>query len=254
VSPLRIDVYTIFPELIEHYCAATLLGRAQRAELLEVAALDLRAAAEGERRNVDDSPFGGGAGMVMKPEPIFAAVEAREAERGPARPLIALVPQGDRFTQATAERLSRLSSFSLLCGRYEGIDQRVLDELVDEELSLGDFVLAGGELAALSVIEATARLVPGVLGNQGSTSEESFIDDLLEYPQWTKPASFRGLGIPEPLLSGDHGRIALWRRAQALKRTLERRPDLLEARGGLSEEERALLERHAELEEGRQSG
>ena len=187
--------------------------------------------------------------MVLMPEPIYSAVEAREAAGGAPRPLIALVPQGPRFDQAAAERLCDLGGFSLLCGRYEGIDQRVLDEVVDEELSLGDFVIAGGELAALCVIEAVVRLLPGALGNEASTEEESFSHGLLEYPQWTKPAEFRGLEAPEILRSGDHGRVERWRHAQALRRTLERRPDLIEARGGLRPEEEALLREFGGLED-----
>ena len=245
---MRIDVYTIFPGLIESYCAATIIGRAQREGLVEITALDLRDGTDDERRSVDDTPFGGGAGMILMADPIFRSVEAREAERGPARPLVAMVPHGRPFTQADATRFSELDGFSLLCGRYEGIDQRVLDELVDEELSIGDFVLAGGELAALAVVEASLRLVSGVLGNEASTGEESFEDGLLEYPQWTKPASFRGLEVPEILRSGDHARIARWRHGTALARTIERRPDLIEARGGLRQDESELLEELARLE------
>jgi tRNA (guanine37-N1)-methyltransferase len=252
---VRIDVYTIFPELIEHYCAATILGRAQERGVTEITALDLREGADDERRTVDDTPFGGGAGMVLKPEPIYRAVAAREAAAGSARPLIAVVPHGTRFDQAEAVRLSALDGFSLLCGRYEGIDQRVLDDLVDEELSVGDFVLAGGELAALSIIEATVRLLPGALGNEASSEEESFSAGLLEYPQWTKPAEFRGMGIPEILRSGDHGKVAAWRHVEALARTVERRPDLIASRGGLSEAEQAVLDaRRRRLEQGTSSG
>ena len=239
---LRVDVFTIFPELIEHYASASILGRAQELGLLEVTGCDLRDGATDARRTVDDTPFGGGAGMVLMPEPLYAAVEAREAAVGPARPLIALVPQGPRFDQTAAERLAGLESFSLLCGRYEGIDQRVLDDLCDEQISVGDMVLAGGELAALVVIEATARLLPGVLGNDASATEESFQGGLLEHPQWTKPASFRGMDVPEVLRSGDHARVAAWRRRRSLEATIERRPDMIEARGGLTDEEKALLE------------
>jgi tRNA (guanine37-N1)-methyltransferase len=251
---VRIDVYSLFPELIDHYCAATIIGRAQGSGVVEITAIDLRDGADDERRTVDDTPFGGGAGMVLKPEPIYRVVEARELSSGPARPLIALVPHGRPFNQAEAVRLSGLEAFSLLCGRYEGIDQRVLDDLVDDELSIGDYVLAGGELAALSVIEATVRLLPGALGNEASSVEESFSAGLLEYPQWTKPAEFRSMGVPEILRSGDHGKVERWRRAEALARTLERRPDLLEAAGGLEEADRALLEAHGRLENGPQSG
>ena len=251
---LRIDVFTIFPELIDHYASSSILGRARDLGLLDVTACDLRDGATDARRTVDDTPFGGGAGMVLMPEPIYSAVEAREAAGGAPRPLIALVPQGPRFDQAAAERLCDLGGFSLLCGRYEGIDQRVLDDLCDEQISVGDVVLAGGELAALVVIEATARLVPGVLGNDASTTEESCQDNLLEHPQWTKPASFRGMDVPAILRSGDHAKVAAWRRGLALRTTLERRPDLIEVRGGLSEADRALLDALARVEGEAESG
>ena len=238
---MRIDVFTLFPELIEHYCAGTILGRAQKAGVVEIAALDLRDGADDDRGTVDDTPFGGGAGMVLKPDPIYRAVEARELAAGAARPLIALTPSGRPFGQGEAQRLSELDSFSLLCGRYEGMDQRVLDDLVDDELSVGDFVLAGGELAALCVLEATVRLVPGALGNEDSVREESFSNGLLEYPQYTKPASFRSMEVPEVLRGGNHAKVASWRRAAALARTFERRPDLVDALAGLSDDDRALL-------------
>src|SRR5438067_8721210 len=181
-------------------------------------------------RSVDDSPFGGGAGMVLMPEPIFACVEAID----PPRPLYLLGPGGRRFDQSVARELAATEGgFSLLCGRYEGVDARVRDHLVDGELSIGDYVLAGGEVAAMVVLEAVGRLVPGVMGNESSADEESFAGGLLEYPQYTRPAEFRGWTVPEVLRSGDHGRIAAWRRAQALARTLRDRPDLLDARGGL---------------------
>jgi len=198
---------------------------------------DLRAGANDPRRSVDDSPFGGGAGMVLAPEPMFAAVEAAQ----PVRPLYLLGPGGLRFDQAMARELATGPGFSLLCGRYEGVDERVAEHLVDGELSIGDFVLAGGEAAAAVVVEAVARLVPGVMGNVASTDEESFTEGLLEYPQYTRPAEFRGWPVPEVLLSGHHSRVAEWRKAAALARTLERRPDLIAARGGISAEEEALL-------------
>ena len=192
--------------------------------------------------SVDDAPFGGGAGMVLGPEPVFAAVEAVAAgPEGLPRPLFLLGPSGRRFDQRMAEELAALDGFSLLCGRYEGVDQRVAEHLVDGELSVGDFVLAGGEPAALVVIEAVARLVPGVLGNDESAGDESFTRGLLEYPQYTRPADFRGWEVPTVLRSGDHGRVAQWRRGEALVRTLTRRPDLVEARGGLSDDEVKLL-------------
>jgi tRNA (guanine37-N1)-methyltransferase len=235
---MRIDVFSLFPDLVESWLSAGILGRARRGGVLDVRVHDLRAGARDARRSVDDSPFGGGPGMVLAPDPVFRAVEAAD----PQRPLYLLGPGGARFDQSWARRLAGGAGFSLLCGRYEGVDQRVADHLVDGELSIGDFVLAGGEAAAMVIVEAVARLVPGVMANEESGADESFVDGLLEYPQYTRPASFRGWGVPEVLLSGDHGRIAQWRRAQSLLRTLERRPDLIEARGGLSEEERGLVE------------
>jgi tRNA (guanine37-N1)-methyltransferase len=241
---VRIDVFTIFPDVVEGYCAASVLGRARGDGLLDVRVHDLRAAARDPHRSVDDTPFGGGAGMVLMCEPLFGAVEA---VADLPRPLLLLSPGGRRFDQAVASELAATPGFSLLCGRYEGVDQRVADHLVDAELSVGDYVLAGGEAAALVVVEAVARLVPGVLGNQESTAQESFGDGrggLLEYPQYTKPAEFRGWEVPEVLRSGDHGRVERWRRAEALRRTLVRRPDLIEARGGLTEAEVRLLADH----------
>lgn len=235
---MRIDVLTIFPEMLEGFASASLLGRARRSGLIDIRTHDLRDAATDVHRSVDDAPFGGGAGMVLMPEPIFATVEAVD----PPRPLLFLGPAGRTFDQACAEELAALDGFSLLCGRYEGVDERVRSSLVDGELSMGDYVLAGGEVAAMAVIEAVCRLVPGVMGNTGSGEEESFADGLLEYPQYTRPAEFRGMEVPEVLRSGDHARIARWRRAQALHRTIVIRPDLIERRGGLSDEERALID------------
>ena len=234
---LRIDVLTIFPDLVRPWTEASLIGKAGRDGLLDLRVHDLRSGTTDPHRSVDDTPFGGGAGMVLRPEPVFTVVE-REA---PPRPLLLLGPGGRRFDQAWAAELACSSGFSLLCGRYEGVDQRVADHLVDGELSLGDFVLAGGEVAALAVIEAVARLVPGVMGNLESADEESFAAGLLEYPQYTRPAEFRGWEVPDVLRSGDHGRVARWRRAQALRRTLDRRPDLIAARGGLTVEEQGIL-------------
>jgi tRNA (guanine37-N1)-methyltransferase len=236
----RIDILTIFPALVDGFLSESLIGKARREGLLDIRVHDLRSAASDPHRSVDDSPFGGGAGMVLAPEPLFAAVEAVE----PPRPLFLLGPGGRRFDQGVARELAATEAFSLLCGRYEGVDQRVADHLVDGELSVGDVVLAGGEVAALLITEAVGRLVPGVMGNDLSAGDESFSDGLLEYPQFTRPADFRGWAVPEVLRSGDHGRIERWRRAQALARTLSRRPDLIEARGGLSDTEVRLLEDH----------
>ncbi len=235
---MRIDVFSIFPSLIDDFTSASLVGRARRSALVDLRFHDLRDGTDDPHRTVDDAPFGGGPGMVVKPEPVFAAVEAAQ----PLRPLLLVSPSGRVFDQARARELAALDGFSLLCGRYEGVDQRVRDHLVDDEVSIGDYVLAGGEVAALAVIEAVTRLVPGVMGNESSAADESFTDGLLEYPHYTRPWEFRGWSAPEVLRSGDHARVARWRRIQALRLTIERRPDLIEARGGLSDEERALLE------------
>jgi tRNA (guanine37-N1)-methyltransferase len=239
---VRVDVFTIFPELIERYGEVAVVGRAQRAGALELRVHDLRSVTQDAHRSVDDAPFGGGPGMVLLPGPVFDAVDAAD----PPRPLLLLSPGGTRLDQAMVESLARPEApgegFSLLCGRYEGVDQRIVDHLVDGEVSIGDYVLAGGELGALAILEAVARLLPGVLGNEASAGDESFSTGLLEYPQYTRPATFRGWDVPDILLGGDHGRVARWRRAMALQRTIRVRPDLIERRGGLSGEERALLD------------
>ena len=237
---MRVDVFTIFPSMVEGYLGQSVIGRARTRGVLDLRVHDLRSAATDPHRSVDDAPFGGGAGMVLAPAPLFGAVERAQ----PPRPLLLLGPAGRRFDQGWARELAATPGFSLLCGRYEGVDQRVIDHLVDGELSIGDYVLAGGEAAAPVVVEAVARLVPGVLGNEASTGEESFTEGLLEYPHYTRPADFRGWLVPEVLRSGDHRRIDRWRRAQALARTIERRPDLLEGRGGLRPDEVRLLEEH----------
>lgn len=234
---VRIDVFTIFPEMVSGFAGQSLLGRAQERGTLEVRVHDVRAQATDPHRTVDDAPFGGGAGMVLMAEPVFAAVEAAD----PPRPLLYLSPAGRRLDQAWARELAGTDGFSLLCGRYEGVDERVRAHLVDGELSIGDYVLGGGEVAAMVVLEAVGRLVPGVMGNDTSADEESFSDGLLEYPQYTRPAELRGWAVPDVLRSGDHGRVARWRRAQALARTRALRPDLLDARGGLSPEDERLL-------------
>jgi tRNA (guanine37-N1)-methyltransferase len=236
---VRIDLFTIFPDLVRPWLDASLIGRARQAELLDLRVHDLRSGAKDPHRSVDDAPFGGGAGMVLAPEPVFAAVEATDAPR----PLLLLGPAGRRFDQTVATELAGGDGFSLLCGRYEGVDQRVADHLADGELSVGDVVLSGGEVAALMVLEAVGRLIPGVMGNDASALDESFADGLLEYPHYTRPATFRDWAVPPVLRSGDHGKVAAWRRAQALARTRDRRPDLLAARGGLRAEELELLRR-----------
>jgi tRNA (guanine37-N1)-methyltransferase len=220
-----VDVVTIFPGYFASPLATGLLGKAGERGLLQVRLHDLRAWAADRHRSVDDAPFGGGAGMVMLPGPWFEALDALQAD-GPAH-VVLLAPDGHRFDQATAARLAREPRLVLCCGRYEGIDERVRTR-VDEVLSIGDFVLAGGEPAALVVLDAVARLVPDVMGNAASAAEESFAAGLLEYPQYTRPAVYRGLEVPAVLRSGDHGAIARWRHAQALERTRRLRPDLLE--------------------------
>ena len=234
---MRIDVFTIFPEMVAGFAAQSLLGKAQERGTLEVRVHDLRDQVHDPHRTVDDAPFGGGAGMVLMAEPVFAAVEAVD----PPRPLLYLSPAGRRLDQAWARELAEGDGFSLLCGRYEGVDERVREHLVDGELSIGDYVLGGGEVAAMVVLEAVGRLVPGVMGNDTSADEESFSDGLLEYPHYTRPAELRGWEVPEVLRSGDHARVARWRRAQALARTRDARPDLLAARGGLSDDDQRLL-------------
>lgn len=235
---MRIDVFTLFPDYLESALGTSLIGKARERGLLDVRLHDPREHSTDKHRSVDDPPFGGGAGMVLMPEPLFASVEAAD----PPRPLLLLGPAGRRFDQAVAHELADSTSggFSLICGRYEGIDQRVADHLCDGELSIGDYVLAGGEAAALVVIEAVGRLVPGVLGNDESPARESFASELLEEPQYTRPAEFRGWAVPEVLRSGDHARVERWRRAQAIRRTLERRPDLLQR--DLTPEEQQLLD------------
>lgn len=237
---MRIDVFTIFPAMVDGFADLALLGKARAKGLLDIRVHDLRDATDDVHRTVDDTPYGGGAGMVLMPGPIFDSVERVD----PPRPLLLLGPGGRPFDQSWARELATTDGFSLLCGRYEGVDERVHRDLVDGELSIGDYVLGGGEVAAMVVLEAVGRLVPGVMGNTSSAGDESFGADrggLLEYPQYTKPAEFRGAAVPPILRSGDHGRVDRWRRAQALHRTIARRPDLIERRGGLSADEERLL-------------
>jgi tRNA (guanine37-N1)-methyltransferase len=236
---MRIDILTIFPSLINSFVNESLIGKAQESGTLEISALDIREGASGVHKAVDDTPFGGGPGMVLKPDPIFNVVE----NKNPPRPLYLLSPAGEPFSHSKAKELSKLDGFSLLCGRYEGVDQRVRDHLIDGEISLGDFVLAGGEIAALAVVETVTRLIPGVMGNIESAASESFTQGLLEYPQYTRPWDFEGLTPPDILRSGNHEQIKLWRKAKALEITLSNRPDLIEKRGGLTDQEQSLLER-----------
>jgi tRNA (guanine37-N1)-methyltransferase len=222
---LQIEILTLFPRMVGDPLGESILGKAQARGLVQICVSDIRSHASDKHHTTDDAPYGGGAGMVMKPEPLVAAIEAARA-RLPQAPVLLLSPQGRRFDQAYASELCQLGSLVLICGRYEGVDERVRD-YVDGELSLGDFVLSGGEFAALAVVDAVARLFPGVLGNEDSPIRESFQEGTLEYPQYTRPAEFRGKRVPEVLLSGDHNRVADWRREQSLVRTRARRPDLL---------------------------
>lgn len=234
---MRIDVFSIFPEMVEEFAQHSLLDRAREQNHVDLRCHDLRAGATDRHRSVDDEPYGGGAGMVLAAAPVFAAVEAVN----PPRPLIALSPRGVPFDQSTAESLATLDGFSLLCGRYEGLDERIHSQLCDRTISIGDMVLAGGEVAAMVIIEAVTRLVPGVMGNDQSGVDESFADGLLEYPQYTRPQAFRGWEVPAVLRSGNHAEIERWRHAMALRLTVDRRPDLIEQRGGLSVEDKDLL-------------
>lgn len=230
---LRIDVITIFPELFEPFRSTGVLGGARERGLLALEAHDLRGWTRDRHRTVDDIPYGGGPGMVMKPEPLVEAIEAVAGAKGSGRraQVALLSPQGAPFTGQRAKELAGVEQLVLACGRYEGVDQRVIDLAVDEEISIGDYVLAGGEVAAMAVIEAVSRFVPGVLGNPDSTVSESFEQGRLEGPQYTRPVEYRGLVVPEVLRSGDHAKIARWRTERGLERTERRRPDLLATRG-----------------------
>lgn len=219
---MQITIVTLFPEFFGGPLGVSVVGRAVERGLVSVTVVDLREHGIGSYRQVDDAPFGGGAGMVMMVEPLASALDPLAGTHR-----VLLTPAGAPLHQATLDRWAGLSSLTLVCGRYEGVDERVAEHLVDEQVSLGDFVLAGGEAAALAVVEGVTRLVPGVLGNPESVESESFRDGLLEEPHYTRPAEFRGWRVPDVLLSGDHGKVAEWRRAQRLERTRDRRPDLL---------------------------
>jgi tRNA (guanine37-N1)-methyltransferase len=234
---VRIDIVTLFPAMLEGPLAESILGRARSRGLVEISVHDLREHATGRHRVTDEPPFGGGGGMILKPEPLAAAIEALKPAGADAR-VILLGPAGRRFSQDVARELSRRPHLILLCGRYEGVDERVGEQLVDEEVSIGDYVLTGGEPAALVVADAVTRLLPGVLGDEEAPARDSFARGLLEHPQYTRPESFRGARVPEVLLSGDHGRVARWRRVMSLWRTWQRRPDLLETADLTPEEQK----------------
>ncbi|MEX1993289.1 MAG: tRNA (guanosine(37)-N1)-methyltransferase TrmD [Steroidobacteraceae bacterium] len=240
---MQIEVVTLFPPLIEAGLAAGIVGRARDAGRLQVGTVNPRDFASDPHRSVDDRPFGGGPGMVLKPEPLAAAIRTVAARLPPGSPVIGLSAQGQPFTQQQARRLAGMPAFGLVAGRYEGIDQRVSDALIDEELSIGDYVLSGGELPALVVIDAVARLLPGVLGDEESAAQDSFGDGLLDWPHYTRPETWEGRTVPAVLMGGNHAAIRRWRMRQALGRTWQLRPDLLRARR-LTDEERALLEEY----------
>ena len=237
---MRIDIVTLFPGMLEAPLAESILGRARARGLVDIRVHDLREHATGRHRVTDEAPFGGGGGMILKPEPLAAAIDALRAAGSAEAPprVILLGPAGRRFTQAVAGELVRRPHLVLVCGRYEGVDERVSEQLVDEELSIGDYVLTGGEPAALVVADAVTRLLPGVLGDEDAPAHDSFARGLLEHPQYTRPEVFRGAAVPEVLRSGDHGRIARWRTLMSLWRTWQRRPDLLETADLTPEEQK----------------
>ncbi|MBA7482797.1 tRNA (guanine-N(1)-)-methyltransferase [subsurface metagenome] len=246
---MRIDVLTLFPQMFPGLFSTGIFQRAVEQKLVEVNLYNFRDCTPDKHHTVDDYAYGGGAGMVLKPEPIFAAVESikvkegKEDKEGIDRiPIILLTPQGRLFSQPIAQELSREKRLILICGRYEGVDERVREHLVTDEISIGDYVLSGGELAAMVVIEAVVRLIPGVLGSEASLLDDSHVTGLLEYPQYTRPPEFRGWSVPEVLLSGNHAQIAGWRREQAVQRTLQRRPELLD-KADLAVAERRLVDR-----------
>jgi tRNA (guanine37-N1)-methyltransferase len=237
---MRFDILTLFPHMFSSPLRESILGKAIEKGLIQIRTINIRDFALDKHQVVDDTPYGGGQGMVMKVEPIARAIEWVKSQN-PSAWRIYLTPQGKQFNQEVALDLSSRSHLIILCGRYEGVDERVKEFFVDEEISIGDYVLTGGELAAMVVIDAVSRLLPGVLGSDRSAAEDSFFNSLLEYPQYTRPFDFRGSCVPEVLLSGNHSAISLWRRREALRRTLVRRPDLL-AKANLSDEDKKLLE------------
>ncbi len=250
---MRIDILTLFPEMFRGPFEASIIARAVERQIVELELHNLRDWGEGRHRVVDDAPYGGGAGMVLKPEPIFRAVEAvQPLSPEPGRVVLA-TPQGRLLTQAIVDELAELPRIVLLCGHYEGVDERVREHLADDEISIGDYVLSGGEPAAIVLVDALVRRLPGALGSEESLAEESHAQGLLEYPQYTRPADFRGLGIPDVLLSGHHEEVRRWRRRQSLLRTARRRPDLLtqalraeQGEACVSDEERRWLEEELE--------
>lgn len=241
-TTMTIDVITIFPAMVRQALDEGVIGRAVDREVVDITVRDLRDYTTDRHRTVDDVPFGGGPGMVLKPAPLFRAVGAIQAERGAADAVVLMSPQGRPLTHAEAERFSRMARVIVISGRYEGVDERVVDALVTDEISIGDYVLTGGELPALVFVDAVVRLVPGVVGDQQSVAEDSFAAGVLDHPHYTRPAEFEGRAVPAVLLSGHHAEIEKWRRRERLRRTLERRPDLLERADGLGPADKAVLD------------
>lgn len=252
---MRIDVLTLFPEMFAGVFGSSMLGKAQERGLVTLSTVNFREFSTNKHQTVDDMPYGGGGGMVLKPEPIFAAVEhiRATAERKQPPHIILMCPQGETLTQQKAQQLSQKDHLIFICGHYEGFDERIREHLATEELSIGDYVLTGGELPAMVAIDAIVRLIPGVLGNGDSAACDSFSDGLLEYPQYTRPPNFRGWHVPEVLLSGHHAEIAKWRRQQSLLRTMLRRPDLLANARLTSDERQWLDEQRGQLDEGKRN-
>ncbi|KHF32377.1 tRNA (guanine-N(1)-)-methyltransferase [Paenibacillus sp. P1XP2] len=247
---MKVDVLTLFPEMMDGVFRASILGKAQEKGIVSLNAINFREYSNSKHGTVDDTPYGGGGGMVLKPEPIFSAVEDLVSRTSATPRIILMCPQGDTFTQRKAEEFAKEEHLIFICGHYEGYDERIREHLVTDELSIGDYVLTGGELPAMVAIDSIVRLLPGVLGNETSAVTDSFSTGLLEYPHYTRPAEFRGWKVPDILLSGHHANIELWRREQALKRTLERRPDLLD-KVELTDQDRQFLKR---LQNERESG
>lgn len=237
---MRFDILTLFPDLFTPFLREGVLGRAVGKGLLDIRLTNIRDFAQGPHRVTDDRPYGGGSGMVMKPDPIFRALASLDRVEVGDCQVILMTPQGDLFDQTTAWELSKFEQLIFICGRYEGVDERIRSNHIDRELSIGDYILTGGELSAMVVVDAVSRLVPGVLGGERSNLEDSFSEGLLEYPHYTRPQVFEGQEVPSVLLSGDHEKIRLWRRTESLRRTLERRPDLLK-KARLREEDREIL-------------
>jgi len=238
---MKIDILTLFPDMFTGVFQESILKKASERGLVSFRVTNFRDFADNKHRKVDDYPYGGGAGMVLMPQPLFDAVDHVKAQTASDARVILMTPQGERFTQKKAEELAKEEHLIFICGHYEGYDERIREHLATDEISIGDFVLTGGELAAMVIVDSVVRLLPGVLGNEASPVTDSFSTGLLEHPQYTRPADFRGMKVPDVLLSGNHARIETWRKKESLRRTLERRPDLLE-NYALDEEEKALLE------------